>query len=216
MALLFETLTGSKAYGLGLPNSDTDVLRVLAHSKRNYFGLEEYTEAKHVIGPKNVDAVEYDLRFFAKMLIKGSFNALLPLHFKQENHKYVSKSFEPFLRMNYLFFTREAAASFYGFSYKMFKEFKEREDFKSAANGLFVLNAAVELSKLGCVTFETSGFLLDVKRGYVARETLTSLYNDELNYYTPERLSEGRYTNNVDYVRKILSGLCVKILGELE
>jgi hypothetical protein len=70
--LLFECLSGSRAYGLSLPGSDTDIRGVFVLPKKQFYGLE-YVE--QVSSDKN-DETYFELRRFAELLTKNNPNIL--------------------------------------------------------------------------------------------------------------------------------------------
>ncbi len=74
--LLFECISGSRAYGTDLPTSDTDIKGVFVLPETEFYGLT-YTE--QVNNPTN-DIVYYELRRFVELLIKNNPNILEMLH----------------------------------------------------------------------------------------------------------------------------------------
>ena len=70
--LLFECLSGSRAYGLALPGSDTDIKGVFVLPKKQFYGLE-YVE--QVSSEKN-DETYFELGRFAELLTKNNPNIL--------------------------------------------------------------------------------------------------------------------------------------------
>jgi hypothetical protein len=70
--LLLQCISGSKAYGLDTPQSDTDIRGVFALSKNEFYGLR-YTE--QVANPSN-DILYYELRRFMELLARNNPNIL--------------------------------------------------------------------------------------------------------------------------------------------
>jgi len=70
--LLFECLSGSRAYGLAIPGSDTDIKGVFVLPKKQFYGLE-YVE--QVSSEKN-DETYFELGRFAELLTKNNPNIL--------------------------------------------------------------------------------------------------------------------------------------------
>lgn len=70
--LLFECLSGSRAYGLAIPGSDTDIKGVFVLPKKQFYGLE-YVE--QVSSDKN-DETYFELGRFAELLTKNNPNIL--------------------------------------------------------------------------------------------------------------------------------------------
>ncbi len=70
--IIFECLTGSKAYGLDTPESDTDIKGVFIFPKHMYYGLD-YTP--QISNPTN-DIVYYELKRFIDLLSVNNPNIL--------------------------------------------------------------------------------------------------------------------------------------------
>ncbi len=70
--LIFETITGSRAYGLDTPKSDIDIRGVFVLPKNLFYGLEY---AEQVNNASN-DIVYYELRRFMELLSKNNPNIL--------------------------------------------------------------------------------------------------------------------------------------------
>lgn len=70
--ILIECISGSKAYGLDLPHSDTDIKGVFVLPKEEFYGLT-FTEQ---INNESNDIVYYELRKFIDLLTKNNPNIL--------------------------------------------------------------------------------------------------------------------------------------------
>lgn len=70
--ILLECISGSKAYGLALPHSDTDIKGVFYLPKVEFFGLD-YTEQ---VSNESNDIVYYELKRFVDLLCKNNPNIL--------------------------------------------------------------------------------------------------------------------------------------------
>ncbi len=79
--ILFECITGSKAYGLDLPHSDTDIRGVFILPEQQFFGLE-YTDQ---VSDETNDIVFYELRRFVKLLYQSNPNLLEMLNATPEH-----------------------------------------------------------------------------------------------------------------------------------
>lgn len=82
--LLLDCISGSKAYGLHTPQSDTDLKGVFILPKRMYYGLE-YTEQ---VNNETNDEVYYELKRFVDLLAKNNPNILELLNTPQDCIKY--------------------------------------------------------------------------------------------------------------------------------
>ncbi len=96
--LLFECISGSRAYGTDVPGSDTDIKGVFVLPQADFFGLD-YIE--QVSSEKN-DEVYYELRRFGELLAKNNPNILEMLATPADCILYCHPLFEPFLRDNFL------------------------------------------------------------------------------------------------------------------
>lgn len=70
--LLFECISGSRAYGLSTPTSDTDIRGVFVLPEEEYYGLN-YVEQ---LSNESSDIVYYELRRFVDLLSKNNPNML--------------------------------------------------------------------------------------------------------------------------------------------
>lgn len=68
--LLFECLSGSKAYGLATPQSDTDIKGIYYMPKEMFFGLKYIPQ----ISDESNDEVYYEIGRFIELLIKNNPN----------------------------------------------------------------------------------------------------------------------------------------------
>ncbi|MCD6066972.1 MAG: hypothetical protein K0S33_1798 [Bacteroidetes bacterium] len=71
-SLLLKCISGSRAYGLATPTSDTDIKGVFVLPKRTFYGLE-YTEQ---VNNESNDIVYYELKRFIDLLTKNNPNIL--------------------------------------------------------------------------------------------------------------------------------------------
>lgn len=70
--LLFETVTGSHAYGLSLPTSDVDLKGVFVLPQEQFYGLNYVAQ----VNDEKNDEVYYELRRFVELLYKNNPNLL--------------------------------------------------------------------------------------------------------------------------------------------
>ncbi|NDV65897.1 DNA polymerase beta superfamily protein [Bacteroides sp. 224] len=78
--LLFECISGSKAYGLDTPQSDTDLKGVFYLPKEQFYGLEYIPQ----ISNETNDEVYYELGRFVELLCKNNPNIIEMLASPQE------------------------------------------------------------------------------------------------------------------------------------
>lgn len=70
--ILFEAISGSKAFGLATKNSDTDIRGVFYLPKEKYFGLEYISQVSN----ETNDEVYYELGRYVQLLLKNNPNCL--------------------------------------------------------------------------------------------------------------------------------------------
>lgn len=70
--LLLKCISGSQAYGLALPHSDTDIKGVFIQPKEEYYGLT-YTDQ---INNETNDIMYYEIKKFIELLLKNNPNIL--------------------------------------------------------------------------------------------------------------------------------------------
>ena len=114
--LLFECISGSRAYGTDLPESDTDLKGVFVLPKAQYYGLD-YVE--QVSSEKN-DEVYYELGRFGELLYKNNPGILEMLASPEDCILYCHPLFRPFLSENFL--SRLCKDTFAGFAFAQIKK----------------------------------------------------------------------------------------------
>jgi hypothetical protein len=70
--LLLKCISGSQAYGLALPHSDTDIKGVFIQPRNEYFGLTYVDQ----INNETNDIMYYEIRKFVELLLKNNPNIL--------------------------------------------------------------------------------------------------------------------------------------------
>lgn len=96
--LLFECISGSRAYGLDTPQSDTDIRGVFFLPKNDFFGLE-YTPQ---LNNQSNDITYYELKRFVELLAKNNPNMLELLFMPKDCILYQHSLFEKFQKINFL------------------------------------------------------------------------------------------------------------------
>ena len=114
--LLFECISGSRAYGTELPSSDTDIKGVFVLPKTQFYGLESLDQ---VNSEKN-DEVYYELRRFGELLYKNNPGILEMLASPADCILYCHPLFQPFLEA--FFLSRICKESFAGFAFAQIKK----------------------------------------------------------------------------------------------
>lgn len=209
---LFEVVTGSKAYGLDFPGSDTDVFQVVVHGMENYLGLAQYKSSSH-FKAGDEDVAAYDLRFFSQMILKGSFNAVLPLFYPVKFVRVLDSNFKPFLENKRLLISESTLKSFHGYGYRMLKDFENKQDFKGAANGLYILKSLLVILEGQNLSEMNVEVLRAMKRKILPASEVEAFFGEYLERTRPEVLVEKYALNSVDSVEALLSRLCVQAIS---
>ncbi len=108
--LIFEALSGSRAYHLATPQSDFDYKGVFVLPAEMYFGLQVLEQ---VSNPSN-DITYFELNKFANLLAKSNPNILELLYTPQQAVLYESEHFEVFKQHSFL--SKACYESFAGYA----------------------------------------------------------------------------------------------------
>lgn len=108
--LLFEAISGSKAYGLDTPQSDTDIRGVFVLPEEEYYGLHYVDQLSN----KSNDIVYYELRRFVELLSKNNPNMLELLNMPEDCILYKHPLYKHFKAEDFL--SRQCLATFAGYA----------------------------------------------------------------------------------------------------
>lgn len=114
--LLFETISGSQAYGTNVPTSDTDFKGVFLLPKNEFLGLD-YIEQ---VNDATNDKVYYELGRFMELLAKSNPNILEMLAMPEDCIQYQHPVFEQ-LKPEY-FLSKECRKTFAGYAMAQVKK----------------------------------------------------------------------------------------------
>jgi hypothetical protein len=114
--LLFETVTGSHAYGLSLPSSDVDIKGVFVLPKEQFYGLDYIPQVNDA---KN-DEVYYELRRFLELLYKNNPNLLELLHSPADCIRYKDPLFDSIKAE--LFLSKKCKNTFANYAWSQIKK----------------------------------------------------------------------------------------------
>ena len=89
--IIFECISGSKAYGLDTPTSDTDIRGVFILPKEQYYSLDYIGQVNN----ESNDIVYYELRKFLELCSKNNPNILELLNVPKECILYKYPLFDP-------------------------------------------------------------------------------------------------------------------------
>ncbi|MGH1337623.1 MAG: nucleotidyltransferase domain-containing protein [Aureispira sp.] len=114
--LLFETISGSHAYGLSIPTSDVDLKGVFILPKAQFYGLDYVPQVNDT---KN-DEVYYELRRFMELLSKNNPNLLELLHSPDDCIRYKDPLFD--LIKPSLFLSKKCKNTFANYAWSQIKK----------------------------------------------------------------------------------------------
>lgn len=116
--ILFEALSGSKAYGLDLPGSDTDIRGVYISPKKNFYGLNVQAQ----VNDEKQDVVFYELKRFFELLSKSNPSLLELLSVSSEDIIYKHPLFD--LLDPQLLLSKKCKDAFAGYAFTQIKKAK--------------------------------------------------------------------------------------------
>ena len=110
--LIYEVIAGSKAYGLDLPTSDTDIRGIFMLPNEYLLG-NKYCE--QINNPTN-DVVYYELNRFVHLLVQNNPNILEELFVPQDKILLMSDKMKPLYENRLKFLTTKCRNTFGGYS----------------------------------------------------------------------------------------------------
>lgn len=116
--IIFECITGSRAYGLALPHSDTDIKGVFVLPKEKFYGLEYVPQVNN----ETNDIVYYELGRFFELLTKNNPNLLEMLNVAAEHILHKAPIFDKVVPE--LFLSKICAESFVNYADSQIKKAK--------------------------------------------------------------------------------------------
>lgn len=114
--ILFECISGSTAYGLSLPHSDTDVKGVFILPKKIFYGLDDVEQ----VANETNDIVFYELKRFFQLLLRNNPNILELLATPEDCVLYRHPLFESIKPDHFL--SRLCNQTFAGYAYSQIKK----------------------------------------------------------------------------------------------
>lgn len=144
--IIYTTIAGSRLYGYNKPDSDYDYRGVFLAPKAQLLGLESLQEThESIVG--NVDVVNYELRKFAKLALKGNPNILEILF--SEQHVLQTVYWEKLRAERHAFLSKQLRAPYSGFLLSEIKKLERKYDPKAAANAWRIATNGITLLATG-------------------------------------------------------------------
>jgi len=119
--LIFETVHGSRAYGLAREGSDTDIKGIIVGPMDWYFAPEPGPEQINVRGD---DHVRFELRKFFRLAIAGNPTLLELLWTDPQHHLSVTPAGQRLLDARSAFLSKRVARSFAGYAMSQLKRIR--------------------------------------------------------------------------------------------
>ncbi len=116
--LLLEAISGSRAYGLDTPLSDTDIRGVFVLPEEEFLGLNYVDQLSN----ESNDIVYYELRRFVELLSKNNPNMLELLNMPEDCIRYQHPLYKLFKAEDFL--SRQCQATFAGYALTQVKKAK--------------------------------------------------------------------------------------------
>lgn len=114
--IIFECISGSRAYGLDTPSSDTDIRGVFILPKDSFYSLDYIGQ----INNETNDIVYYELRKFMELCSKNNPNILELLNVPEECILYKDPLFDE-IKMDY-FLSKQCEKSFANYAFAQIKK----------------------------------------------------------------------------------------------
>jgi len=116
--IIFEVIAGSRAYGLELPTSDTDIRGIFLQSNEHRLGLG-YREQ---INMKENDVVYYELNRFVHLLLQNNPNIIENLFVPADNILIMEPEIAPLYDKRHEFLSRKIRRTFGGYAISQIKK----------------------------------------------------------------------------------------------
>lgn len=176
--LLFQVISGSKAYGLDHKNSDTDLRGVIYLPEEYIFGLNSVEQVEN----QSNDVIFYSLKKFFNLLIKNNVHALEILWMPEKSILYKHPIFEKIIKQKSLFMSKRIGYTCGGYAFQQVKLMFVKKannsgrqeiiqkigfDGKMASHALRILRMGREALKTGKLNVyrEDRNEILEIKEG---------------------------------------------------
>lgn len=116
--IIFECISGSKAYGLDLPESDTDIKGVFILPEEDFYGFEYIPQ----VNDETNDTVYYEIKRFLELCYKNNPTILEMLYTPKDKILLKSPLFDLILKISFL--TLKAEKTFAGYASTQIKKAK--------------------------------------------------------------------------------------------
>jgi len=185
--IILMTITGSKAYGTDLPESDTDYKGVCIPPEKYYFGLDNFREFNKQ-GSRNYKTKDDDISIlhinkFVEECMAGTPNTLELLFTREKDIIKINKFGEELIAHRKDFLSKKIKHRFGGYAYSQKQKMINKKsngtgridlikkfnyDTKFFSHSVRLLTSAIEILKTGNFSTYRSNrqYLLDCRNGY--------------------------------------------------
>lgn len=116
--LIYKVIAGSKAYGLDLPTSDTDIRGIYILPNEHLLGLGY----KEQMNDNTNDVVYYELNRFIKLLAQNNPNIIEELFVPKDKILYIDSRIMPLYENRHKFLSKKCRYTFGGYSISQIKK----------------------------------------------------------------------------------------------
>jgi predicted nucleotidyltransferase len=171
--LIYSTLAGSRLYGYAIPESDYDYRGVYLAPSEQLLGISRLVESTNSIFG-NIDTVNYELRKFCSLALKGNPN-ILEILFSTAG-VITTSVWDRLFSIRHAFLSQQVRAPYSGFLFSELKQLEKEYSAKKAANAWRLVNQGIKILSAGDLnpTLSTSDaiFMKAVRAGSVSKESI--------------------------------------------
>lgn len=183
--LAYATISGSKAYGVNVEKSDTDIRGFYVESLEDLTGIKKIKE-QYEDGES--DTVIYSFKKFVKLLVNGSPNIIELLGTRQKDRLYVNSVAKSLLDNTNMFLSKKIYSNFEGFARSLFYGAEKLWNMplgqKNAMHCIRIYLMGIDILKNGEINTyreKEKDFLLSLRNGEISFRRFNT-YRDELEY----------------------------------
>ena len=183
--LAYATISGSKAYGVSVKNSDTDIRGFYIESLEDLMGIKKIKEQYE---DSESDTVIYSFKKFVKLLANGNPNIVELLGTRQEDCLYVNSAAKKLIDNTDMFLSKKIYSSFEGFATSLFYGAEKLWDIplgqKNAMHCIRIYLMGIDILKhteINTYREKERDFLLSLRNGEISFRRF-NMYRDELRY----------------------------------
>lgn len=208
--LLYETISGSRAYGTAIEGSDTDRRGVFVDLYTGFLPRNDTT-----VEMQPHDRTLFELRKFFRMASQANPNVLELLFTEPSDHLTVHHAFAPVLERRSEFLSKRAVNAYRGFATSEFSRLLRKWDDKAAMHFVRLTRMCLELLREGTLRVRRSDAeeLIAIRRGSMTLEKLRA-YSLEVDDELMRVAERSMLPSEPDV--DALDRLCVDVVHEVQ